>query len=84
LGVTSITWLEILRGAPGKNAQHTCKAILEQFEYISLTAEDQLWAVSQMEKYRLSHGIEINDCLIASIPHRLQIPIYTHNTHNVN
>lgn len=32
-----------------------------------------------MEQYRLSHGIGINDCLIASVAHRLQVPILTHN-----
>jgi predicted nucleic acid-binding protein len=29
---------------------------------------------------RLSDGVAINDCLIASVCHRLQLPIYTHNT----
>ncbi len=38
-----------------------------------------LWAMEQMQKYRLSRGIEMNDCLIASVCARLQIPIYTHN-----
>ncbi len=28
---------------------------------------------------RLSHGAAMNDCLIASVCHRLQVPLYTHN-----
>jgi hypothetical protein len=35
--------------------------------------------MQQLERYRLSHGVEMNDCLIASVRHRLQVPLYTHN-----
>jgi predicted nucleic acid-binding protein len=35
--------------------------------------------MQQLERYRLSHGVGINDCLIASVAHRLQLPLYTHN-----
>jgi predicted nucleic acid-binding protein len=40
---------------------------------------DQDWAMEQMERYRLSHGVGVNDCLIASVAYRLQVPLYTHN-----
>jgi len=60
LSVTSITWLEVMYGAPGKLGQQTCKTI------------------------RLSRGVGINDCLIASVCHRLQIPIYTHNVKDMS
>ncbi len=35
--------------------------------------------MEQMERYRLSHGVTINDCLIASVAYRLEVPLYTHN-----
>jgi predicted nucleic acid-binding protein len=79
LSITPITWLEIMYGARGKSGQTACKTLLDQFEIVYLTQTDQDWAMAQMLKYRLSHGIEINDCLIASVCHRLQVPIYTHN-----
>jgi predicted nucleic acid-binding protein len=44
-----------------------------------LTRADMDWAMQQLERYRLSHGVEMNDCLIASVAHRLQVPLYTHN-----
>ena len=59
-------------GAGSKAKQATCKAILEQFEMIFLTSIDQEWAMEQMERFRLSHGITLTDCLIASVAHRLQ------------
>ena len=77
--VTTITWLEVMYGAPGKDGQAKCKAILSQFDLISLTQDDPNWAMQQMEHHRLSDGVGINDCLIASVAHRLQVPLYTHN-----
>lgn len=78
-GVTPITWLEVIRGAPGKRGQSDCKALLDQFQMIYLLPSDMDWSMEQMLLYRLSHGIEINDTLIASVCHRLKLPIYTHN-----
>ena len=77
--MTPITWLEVMHGAPGKAGQATCKAILSQFDMEYPTPADMDWAMQQLERYRLSHGVGIHDCLIASVAHRLQVPVYTHN-----
>lgn len=79
LAVTPITWMEIIYGAAGKAGQAKCKTILDQFAMEYLTRADMDWAMQQLERYRPSHGVGINDCLIASVCHRLHIPIYTHN-----
>ncbi|MEO8396941.1 MAG: PIN domain-containing protein [Chloroflexota bacterium] len=78
-GVTSITWLEVMFGASGKVGQERAKLVLAKFDLSFPTQEDQVWAMEQMERYRLSRGVGINDCLIASVSQRLQVPIYTHN-----
>lgn len=44
-----------------------------------LTFYDQQWAMEQLERLQFSHHISINDCMIASVAHRLQLPLYTHN-----
>jgi len=44
-----------------------------------LTAADMDWAMQQLERYHLSHGATMNDCMIASVCYRLQVPLYTHN-----
>ena len=77
--MTSITWLEIIRGTHSKQKQATSLGLLNLFDLIYLNENDQLWAMEQMQKHRLSLGIEMNDYLIASVAHRLKIPIYTHN-----
>lgn len=79
MSLTSITWLEVMFGAPGKSGQTRAKTIMSRFPLIFLQDGDQVWAMEQMERYRLSHGVGINDCLIGSICYRLNVPIYTDN-----
>jgi predicted nucleic acid-binding protein len=79
LSITPMTWLEVMVGAPNKAAQATCKAILSRFEMVYLTPADMDWAMWQMERLRLSDGVGVMDCLIASVAYRLQAPLYTHN-----
>ncbi len=79
LSITPITWMEVLYGAGSKQKQATCEVLLNQFNLIHLTSADQDWAIQQMKAYRLSHGIGSGDCFIASVAHRLGLPLYTHN-----
>jgi hypothetical protein len=79
LGVTTITWMEVLYGAPGKSGQQEAVNVLNTLTPIHLTQADQEWAIRLLLIYRLSHGVSINDCLIAGVAYRMQIPLYTHN-----
>ncbi len=79
LAITSVTWLEFMEGARGKAGQVACQRIMAPFDLTFLTRADQQWAMRQILKYRLSHGVSFKDCLIASTCHRLQIPLYTRN-----
>lgn len=79
IGITPITWIEMMYGAGSKAKQIACKALLQQFDLVYLMSIDQEWSMQQMENYRLSHGVTTNDCLIAAVAHRLGVPLYTHN-----
>ncbi len=78
-GVTTISRLEFIYGARGRSAMVAVIKLLNTFETLALTDADQKWAEQQLIKYRLSHGVEINDYLIASVCQRLQVPIYAQN-----
>lgn len=79
LALTPIVWLEVMAGAQGKLGQANTLAILASFEIVFLIEEDQAWAMEKLLEKRLSHGVAINDCLIASVCQRLELPLYTHN-----
>lgn len=78
-GVTSITWLEIMEGVNNKINQARCKELLNHFDLLYPTTVDQQWAMRQLERFQFSHHIGKEDCLIASVAYRLQLPLYTHN-----
>jgi predicted nucleic acid-binding protein len=79
LAISTVSWLEFIEGARGKKGQVRCMEIIAQFEIVFLTDVDQQWAMEQLLRYRLSHGVNFQDCLIASVCHRLQVPVYTQN-----
>lgn len=79
LGVTSITHLEFIYGARGKQGLRAATKLLDAFVLVNLADVDQEWAIAMMKRLRLQQGIEINDTLIASVCSRLQIPVFTHN-----
>lgn len=80
LATTPIVWLELIYGANGRRGQQVCVKLLNQFALVHLAVSDQQWAMETLLEKRLSHGVAINDCLIASVCHRLHLPLYTHNT----
>jgi predicted nucleic acid-binding protein len=71
--------MEVMYGAGSKIKQTACKTLLGRFDLVHLTSADQLWAMQQLESLQFSHHIGMNDCLIASVVNRLQLPLYTHN-----
>lgn len=77
--IASTTWLEVMEGTTSKTNQAQAKNILAQFEMIYPTTSDQKWAMEQLERFQFTHHIGKDDCLIASVAYRLQIPLCTHN-----
>jgi predicted nucleic acid-binding protein len=77
--VVSTTWMEVMVGVSSKRAMQDTLNLLNNFQLFYLTDDDQQWAQNQLQQLRFSHHVTTNDCLIASVAHRLQIPLYTHN-----
>jgi predicted nucleic acid-binding protein len=78
-GITAITWMEVMVGTSSKSNQAQSKATLDNFELLYIMITDQQWAMEQLERFQFSHHLEMNDCLIAAVAYRLQLPLYTHN-----
>src|SRR5262249_15171919 len=79
LGITPIVWLEILEGASNGRAQLRAVQLLHRFERVDPLPEDFDWAVSQPLRFRVGTGVDIMDCVIASVAQRLGLPLYTSN-----
>jgi len=68
-----------MAGATNKVNQSQCKTLLDQFDLLYPTADEQQWAMQQLERLQFTHHIGKEDCLIAAVACRLQRPLYTHN-----
>lgn len=77
--ITSITWMELVRGTNNKKNQKDTLAVLEGFLIICPNQKEQEWAMRQFLKFHLSRKIGMNDCLIASVAHMRKVPLYTDN-----
>lgn len=66
-------------GVTNKRAQVETLDLLNRFETLYVTQEDQDWAMESVERFQFSHHIGMNDCLIAAVAYRMQVPLYTHN-----
>lgn len=77
--VTSITVMEVLVGAKNKTDYNTIGRTLSRFHHLHLIEYESKWAVRQFRAFWLSHRIGINDCLIAAVAARIQLPLYTLN-----
>lgn len=78
-GITPIVWMEVITGGDNKAERQRAAQVMAQFEMVYLTEADLKWAMETQMRYELSHGVGMMDCLIASVSHRLQVPLYTHN-----
>lgn len=79
LAVTPLVWLEIIEGARDKQAQEKAVALLRRFERVDLVPSDFDWSIQKALALRLSHNVDLVDCLIASVAHRLGLPLYSPN-----
>lgn len=71
--------MELVAGAHNKVEQSRAIQLVAKFQMIYPTQADIDWAMQMQASYTLSHGIGMNDCLIASASQRLQLPLFTTN-----
>jgi predicted nucleic acid-binding protein len=62
-----------------RKAQNEAVDLLTKFERVAMAAEDFDRAIEQALRFRLSHGVDIMDCLIAAPCRRLEATLMTRN-----
>jgi predicted nucleic acid-binding protein len=79
LGLSPVVWLEVIEGAANKLDQQRAVQLLGRFERIEVAPADFNWAIRGALALRLSHNIDMMDCLIGASAHRLGLPLFTRN-----
>lgn len=79
LAVSPVVWLEVIEGAENLRAQSQAVELLRHFERAEVLPVDFEWAIRQALRFRLSHNVDMMDCLIAATAERLGVPLFTAN-----
>ena len=77
--ITPVVWMEAVQGATDATKRAQAIRFLRQFLVEHPTADDNRWAMLQLGRFYLSHGIHLQDVMIASVAVRLDVPLYTLN-----
>jgi len=64
--VSSVTQMELIIGCRNKNELRSLDRFLERFQIISVSEQISDTAIDLLKQYRLSHGLQIADALIAA------------------
>ncbi|MEA5258276.1 type II toxin-antitoxin system VapC family toxin [Arcicella aquatica] len=77
--ISSITLMELYQGMRNKTELAQMKKKIKYFDVIDIDLETSKLATSLIEKFKLSHGLQIPDAIIGatSVIHR--IPLFTYN-----
>lgn len=79
LAITPVVWMETVQGATDREKRAQAIRFLRQFHIEHPTEDDNRWAMRQTATFHLSHGIQLQDAMIASVAVRLAVPLYTTN-----
>lgn len=71
--------METVQGARNKTQRAQAIRFLRRFRIEHPTEDDNRWAMRQLARFHLSHGIQLEDAQIASVAARLGVPLYTMN-----
>ena len=79
LGMSSVTYMELMVGALNKREVSIIKKAFSDFEVVEISESISIKARNLIDKYTKSHGLLIPDALIASTALELDLPLYTAN-----
>lgn len=79
VAITPVVWMETVQGATEKVKRAQTIRFLRQFHIEHPMEDDNRWAMKQLARFHLSHGIQLQDAMVASVAARLGIPLYTTN-----
>jgi predicted nucleic acid-binding protein len=79
VAITPVVWMETIQGASDREKRAQAIRFLRQFRLEHPTEDDNRWAMRQLAHFHLSHGIHLQDAMIASVAVRIAVPLYTTN-----
>ncbi len=82
--LSSITVMELFQGMGNKTELAQMKKKIGYYDVVQIDAAISEKAIQLIEKYKLSHGLEIPDAIIAATSIEYEIPLFTYNVKDFN
>ena len=79
IAISIITEYEIIAGAKDMIMQKRFEKLLSNYVSISLDHDISFLGINLYKKYKLSHGLDMPDSLIAATAIELDLPLLTYN-----
>ena len=79
IAISIITEYEIIAGAKDMIMQKRFEKLLSNYISISLDYDISFLGINFYKKYKLSHGLDMPDSLIAATAIELDLPLFTYN-----
>jgi len=80
IAISIITEYEIIAGAQNKVMQRRFEKLLNNYTIVLLDSNISFLGINLYKKYKLSHGLDMPDSLIAATAIELALPLFTYNT----
>lgn len=77
--ISAITYMELCRGAMNKKQLSSLVKDLRGYRVVNFNEAVSGLAMSYIQKYHLSHGLQIPDAIIAASAVTFEIPLFTYN-----
>lgn len=78
--ISAVTHVELIQGCENKQDVHAVRAILRELYELPFTESVTTYALVLFEKYKLSHGMQFFDAVIAATAIEHNLTLITHNT----
>jgi len=82
--LSAITLMELYQGMANKNELAQMKKKLRYYDTIHVDSHISKMAIELIERFKLSHGLQIPDAIIGATAIIYDIPIYTYNIKDFN
>ncbi len=82
--LSAITIMELYQGMGNKTELVQMKRKIRYYDVVEIDSPTSALATELMEKFKLSHGLQIPDAIIGASAVIHQIPLYTYNTKDFN
>jgi predicted nucleic acid-binding protein len=82
--ISSITLMELYQGMSSKVELAQMKKKIKYFDIVDIDTDISKMATVLIEKYKLSHGLQIPDAIIGATSVIYRIPLFTYNLKDFN